>query len=114
MYGPSQLGWNFSFARLAVFFMTLLQTNSPGRNVSGFTRQLCKFASFYGYDIMRTAAASRSSSVVSKSLAMAATLASSGIFAHTVGIPIFEGMMGSILYVRANSDTLVGFRQVVR
>ena len=62
---------------------------------------------------MRTASASRSSSVVSRSLAMASTFAFSGISARTVGILISVGMMASIPYVRANGDMPVGFRLVV-
>ena len=62
---------------------------------------------------MRTAAASQSLSVVSKSLTIASTFSFSGIFARTVGIPISEGMMACIPYVRTNDDTLIGFLLVV-
>ena len=113
MYGPSQLGWNFPSVGLAVFLKTILKTNSIGRNVRGFTHWLCKFANLRWYDAMRTTAVSRSSSVVSRSLAMASAFAFSRIYARTVGILISVGMMASIPYVRANDDTLVGFRLVV-
>ena len=96
-----------------MFSKTLLKTNSPARNVHDFTRRLCKFASICWYDIIPTAAASRSSLVVSRSLAMASEFAFLGIFVRTVGISIYVGMMASIPYVRANGDTLVGFRLVV-
>ena len=79
MYGSSQLGWNFPFVGLAVFSKTLLKTNSLGRNVRVFTRQLCKFPSLCWYDVMRTAAASRSSSVMSRSLTTALAFAFLGI-----------------------------------
>ena len=113
MYGPSQLGWNFLFARLAVFSKTLLKTNSPARNVWGFTCQLCKFFSLCWYDAIRTAAAYQSLSVVSKSLAMTSAFSFLTIFVRTVGIPNSTRMMASIPYVRANGDTPVGFRLVV-
>ena len=61
---------------------------------------------------MRTAA-SRSSSFVSRSLAMALAFAFLGISARMVGIVISMGLMASIPYVRANDDTPVGFRLVV-
>ena len=60
---------------------------------------------FCWYDAMRIATASWSSSVVSRSLAMASTLASSGISTCTVNIPISVGMMASVSYVRVNGDT---------
>ena len=62
---------------------------------------------------MHTAVSSRSSSLMSKSLAMALAFAFSGISAHMVGIPIFMGMTASIPYVRANGDMPVGFQLVV-
>ena len=62
---------------------------------------------------MSTTVASRSSSVVSRSLTMATTFAFSRIFTCIVGIPISVGMMASILYVRANGDTPVEFWPVV-
>ena len=44
---------------------------------------------------------------------MASVLVSSGIPVRIVGIPISVGMIASILYVRANGDSPVGFRLVV-
>ena len=96
-----------------MFSKTLLKANSLGRNVHGFTRRLCKFASLCWYDAMRTAAASQSLSVVSRSLTRASTFDFTGIFARTVGIPISMGMMAFIPYVRANGDIPVGFRLVI-
>ena len=96
-----------------MFSKTLLKTNSLGRNVRGFTRRLCKFANLYWYDTMRTATASQSLSIVSRSLTMASKFAFSRISARTVGIPNFCGDDASTPYVRANSDTPVGFRLVV-
>ena len=64
-------------------------------------------------DAMHTAASSWSSSVMSRSLAMASTFAFSGIFTRTVGILISVGMMASIPYVKVNSNMLVDFRLVV-
>ena len=113
MYDPSQLGWNFLSVGLAVFSKTILKTNSLGRNVRGFTRWLWKFSSLYWYDAMRAATPSRSSSIVSRSLAMASAFAFSGISAHTVGIAISMGMMASIPYVRVNDDIPISFRLVV-
>ena len=113
MYGPSQLGWNFPSAGLAVFSKTLLKTNSPGRNVHGFTCRLCKFVSLCWYDAIRITATSQSLSVVSRSLAPASAFSFSGISIGTMGIPIYVGMMASIPYVRVNDDTPVGFRLVV-
>ena len=96
-----------------MFLKTLCKTNSPTRNVRGFTRLLCKFASLYWYDIIRTTVASQSSLVVSRSLAMTSAFAFLRIFVCTVGILINVEMMASIPYVRANSDTLVSFCLVV-
>ena len=62
---------------------------------------------------MRTVVASRSSSVVSRSFAMASAFAFFGISARMVGIPIYVGMMAFIPSVRANGDMPVGFRLVV-
>ena len=62
---------------------------------------------------MRTTVASQSLSVVSRSFTMASTFAFLGNSACMVGMPISMGMMASIPYVRANGDTLVGFRLVV-
>ena len=44
---------------------------------------------------------------------MALVLASLGISFQMVGIPIFVGMIAFIPYVRANGDSLVGFRLVI-
>ena len=62
---------------------------------------------------MRTLAASYSSLVVSRSLAMASTFTFSRISARMVGIPISLGMIASIPYVRVNDDMPVGFWLVV-
>ena len=90
-----------------MFSKALLKTNSPGRNICGFTHRLCMFASLCWYDAICTAAASWSSSVVSRSLATTSTFAFLGISVCTMGIPIYVGMMASIQYVRANGDTPV-------
>ena len=107
------MGWNFPFAGLAMFSKILLKTNSLARNVLDFTRQLCKFTNPYWYDVICTIAASQSSSVVSRSLAMASAFAFSGISVLTVDIQVYVGMMASISYMRANGDTPVNFRLVV-
>ena len=96
-----------------MFSKTLLKTNSLGRNVCGFTRRCDKFASLCWYDAMRISAASRSSSIMFRSLIRASTFSFSWISAHTVSIPIFVGMMTSIPYGRANDNIPVGFRQVI-
>ena len=96
-----------------MFSKTLLKSNSLARSVRSFTRRLCKFASLCGYDAIHTAAASWSLLVMSRFSTMASTFAFSGISVHTVGIPIFAGMMASIPYMRANGDTPVGFLLVV-
>ena len=92
-----------------MFSKTLLKTNSLARNVRGFACRLYKFVSLCWYDAICIAAASRSLSVVSWSLAMTSTFIFSGISFRTTGIPIFVGMMASILYVRAKGDTPVDF-----
>ena len=109
MYDPSKVGWNFPLVGLAVFSKTLLKTNSSGTNVRGFTHQLCKFSSLYCYDAISTIAASRSSSIVSRSLAMASKFSFLGISFPMVDSPIFVGMMASIPYMRGNDDMPVGF-----
>ena len=76
MYGTSQLGWNFPSVGLDVFSKTLLRTNSSVLNVRDFTHRLCQLANLCWYEAMRTAAASRSSSAVSRSLIMDLVLAS--------------------------------------
>ena len=48
------------------------------------------------YDAVHTAAASRNSSVISKSLVMVSTLAFSGILVQNVGIPISVRIIASI------------------
>ena len=96
-----------------MFSKTFLKTNSLARNVCGFTRRLCKFTCLYWYDVIRTIVASRSSSIVSRSLAMASTFTFSRTFVLTMGISISMGMMASIPYVKENSDTLVSFQLVV-
>ena len=70
-------------------------------------------SNLYGYDAIRTAAASWSLLVMSRFSAMASTFSFSGISVHTVGIPISAGMMDSMPYMRANDNTPVGFRLVV-
>ena len=112
MYSPSHLAWNFSATGLAVFSKTILKTNSPALNARDFTCWLCKFASLCWYDAMCTAAASRSSSVMSKSLVIVLVFTSSKIYVRMVGIPISIGMIASIPYVRANGDSPIGFRLV--
>ena len=62
---------------------------------------------------MRIATASRILSDLSRSLVMASTFASLGIYLLMVGIPISVGMIASIPYVRVNSDSPVGLRLVV-
>ena len=96
VYGPSQFGWSFPYAGLAVFSKTLLETRSPSWNVHGFTHPLYRFSSLCWYDAIRTTAASWSSSAISKSLVMASTLASLGILVQSVGIPISLGIIASI------------------
>ena len=109
MYDPSYLAWNFPFFGLALFSKTLLKTNSPDLNAGGFTHWLCRFASLYWYDAMRTAAAPRSSSVVSRYLVITSAFASSEIPVRMVSILIFVGMIAYILKVRENGDSPVGF-----
>ena len=96
-----------------MFSKIMIKNHSPGRNVHDFTRWLCKFVSLYWYDAIRIVVVSRSSSIVSRSLATTSAFAFSGIYVRTVDILIFVGMMASIPYMRANSDTPVGFRLVV-
>ena len=50
---------------------------------------------------------------MSRSLIRASTFSFSRIFASTVGITSYVGMMASIPYVRANDDIPVSFRLVV-
>ena len=113
MYGPSQLGWNFPFARLDLFSKTLLRTNSLALNIHNFTRRLCQLANLCWYEAIRTASASQSLSIVSRSLIIALVLASSGTSVRMEGNPIYVGMIASIPYVRANCDSPVDFQLVV-
>ena len=80
----------------AMFLKTFLRTRSPARNVSYFTCLLYELVDLCWYDAMHTTAASRSSSTISKSFAMALILAFSGISVRSVGIPISVGIMASI------------------
>ena len=82
--------------RSAVFLKTFLRTRSPARNVRYFTCLLYELAALCWYDAMHTTAASRSSSAISKSFAMALVLAFSGISVRSVGIPTSVGIMASI------------------
>ena len=68
MYDPFQFSWNFPSIGLTVFSKILLKTKSSSRNECGFAYQLYRFVSLCWYDAISTAAASRSSSVISKSL----------------------------------------------
>ena len=104
VYGPSQFGWNLPSAGLAVFSKILLKTRSPSWNVRGFTCLLYRFANLCWYDTIRTTAASRSSSAISRSLVTASALAFSGILVQSVVIPISVGIIASIPYIRANGD----------
>ena len=92
-----------------MFSKTRLKTKSPGRNVCGFTRRLCKFASLCLYNAMQTTTISQSSSVVSMSLAMTSAFAFSRISPRMVSTLISMGKIAFIPYVRANSDMPVGF-----
>ena len=71
VYGPSQFGWNFLSAGLEVFSKTLLKTRSPSWNVCGVTHLLYRFVNLCWHDAMHTAAALRSSSIISRSLVTA-------------------------------------------
>ena len=113
VYGPSQFGWNFPSARLAVFLKTLLKTRSPSLNVHGFTHLLYRFFSLCWYDAIHTAIASRSSSTISRSLVTASALTCPGIPIRNVGIQISMGIIAPIPYVRANDNIPIGFRLVV-
>ena len=62
---------------------------------------------------MRIVSVSRSSSMVSRSLAMVLEFAFFGIFIRMMGILIYVGMMASIPYVRVNGDMPASFRLVV-
>ena len=77
-YGPSQFSWNFPAVGSAVFSKTFLNSRSLARNIC-FTCLLYEFVALYWYDAMHTAAASQSSSGLSKSFVMASILAFSAI-----------------------------------
>ena len=79
LYGPSQFSWNFPAARSAMFSKTLLKARSPARNACCFICMLYRFVILCWYNAIRTVRDSRSSSVISKSLAMASVLACLGI-----------------------------------
>ena len=79
-----------------MFFKTFLRTRSLGWNIRGFTRLLYRFASLRWYDAIRTAAASRSSSVMFRSLITDSVFDCSGISVRSVGIPISVGTIASI------------------
>ena len=96
-----------------MFSKTLIKTNSSDLNVRCFTSWLCKFANLCWYDVMRIAVASRSSSVVSRSLVIASAFTSSEIYVRMVGISISMGMIVSIPYVRTKDNSLIGFGLVV-
>ena len=79
-----------------MFSKTLLKARSPTRNARDFTCLLYKFVSLYWYDAIRTAAASRSSSDISKTLVTTSALDFSGISVRSVGTPISVGIIASI------------------
>ena len=79
----------------------------------GLYTPVMQVASLCWYDAIRIAVVYWSSSIVSRSLAMASTFALLGISVHTMGILISVGMMASIPCVRVNSDTPVDFRLIV-
>ena len=96
VYHSSQFSWNFPAVGFAMFSKTLLKTRSLAWNVHCLTCLLCKFEVLCWYDSIRIATASRSSYVISKSLAKASVLASPGIYVRSVGIPAFVGIIASI------------------
>ena len=96
VYGPSQFGWNLPVARFAMFLKTLLKTRSSAWYARCLTHLLYKFVVLCWYDSIHTAATSRSSSVISRSLVRASILASLGISVRSVGISIYVGIMASI------------------
>ena len=98
VYDPSQFGWNFLFAGLAVFSKTLHKTSSQSRNVCDFTRLLYRFVNFCWYDAIHIAATSRSLPVISRSLVTTSTLASSRISVRSVSISISMGILVSTLH----------------
>ena len=79
-----------------MFLKTFLKTRSSGWNIQGFMRLLYRFASLRWYDVIRTVAASRSSSAMSRSLITYSVFDCSGISVRSVGIPISVGTIASI------------------
>ena len=59
-------------------------------------RLLYRFASLLWYDVIRTAAASHSSSAMSRSLIIISAFDCSGISVKSVGMPISVGTIASI------------------
>ena len=97
VYGPSQFGWNLPTTGSTLFSKTLLKTRSPTWYACCLTHLLYKFVVLCWYDVIRIVAASRSKFTISRSLVRALVLASSEISVRSVGIPIFVGIMASIL-----------------
>ena len=79
-----------------MFLKTFLRTKSPGWNIQGFMHLLYRFASLRWYDAIRTAAALRSSSAMSKSLITDSVFDCSGISVRSMGIPISVGTIAFI------------------
>ena len=79
-----------------MFLKIFLRTRSPRWNIRGFTRLLYRFSSLRWYDAIRTAAASRSSSAMSRSLIIDSVFDYSGIPIQSVGIPNYVGTIASI------------------
>ena len=79
-----------------MFSKTLLNNRSPAQNARCLTHLLYRFVIFCWYDAIHTAATSRDSSAISKSLTMASVLAFSGISVRSVGTLILVGIMASI------------------
>ena len=79
-----------------MFSKTFLKTKAPGWNIRGFTRLLYRFSSLRWYDAIRTAAASHSSSAMSRSLIIDSVFDCLGISVRSVGISIYVGTIRSI------------------
>ena len=79
-----------------MFSRTFLRTRSLGWNIRGFTRLLYRFASRRWYDAIHTAAASRSSFAMSRSLITDSIFDCLGISVRSMGIPISIGTIASI------------------
>ena len=79
-----------------MFSKTFFRTRSFGWNIRGFTRLLYRFASLRWYDAIRTAAASRSSSAMSRSLIIDSVFDCSSISVRSVGILISVRTITSI------------------